>query len=175
MNKKKAVRIIEEQKQKVLSSEHPNTDEWIFETASYVKDFFGFKSTEYSWIVQFKWHVKTLSTDFVSDKEIKEMLDEKQKKVVRFLDNCKRTLENKGLYKEPKKNFLSDKTNFELLGIIFSICVFVFWIGYWTKKFEVFSVTSRSEKSISVPSTNPTKNISNKKDNVTESENSENK
>jgi hypothetical protein len=175
MNKKKAIRILEEQKQKVLSSEHPNTDEWIFETASYIKEFFGFESTEYSWISQFKWYVKTLPPVFGGEENIKEILDEKPKKVVRFLDNCKRTLENKGLYRKSKNNFLSNKSTFELLGILFTIGLFGFGVGYWTKKFEVFSVNSRSEKSISVPSTNSTENISDKKDNVTESENSENK
>ncbi|WP_458627082.1 hypothetical protein [Winogradskyella sp. PC D3.3] len=174
MRKKKAIKILEEQKQKILSSDHPNNQEWTFETASYIKDFFGFDSTEYAWIAQFKWHVKTLSTDFVSDKEVKEMLDEKPKKVIQFLDNCKRTLNNKGIFKKPKSNFLSDKTNFELVGIIFGICVFVFWIGYWTKKFEVFSVATQSEKSISLPAVNSTENVSDEKDKVTESENSKN-
>ena len=163
MNKKKAIRILEGQKQKVLNPDIPYTDEWIFETASYIKDFFGFESTEYSWIAQFKWHVKTLSTDFVSDKKIKEMLDEKPKKVVRFLENCKRTLENKGLYKAEKKNWISDKGNDFLIKTAIGLIIFGFGIGYWTKQFEVFSTlfnkqkqesftTSKSESLESLPS-----------------------
>ena len=178
MNKKKAIRILEEQKQKVLSSDHPNTDEWTFETASYIKDFFGFKSTEYSWIAQFKWHVKTLNT--TSDKEIRELLTKKPKKVVRFLDNCKRTLENKGLYKPEKKNWISDKGNDFLIKTAIGLIIFGFGIGYWTKQFEVFSIlfnkqkqelitTSKSESLESLPSDitkKPADNINkNKSDN----------
>ena len=74
-----------------------------------------------------------------------------------------------------KKNILSDKSNFELIGIIFGICVFVFGIGYWTKKFEVFAVVLQTEKSISMPSVNSTENVPDKKDKITESENSKNK
>lgn len=175
MRKKKAIKILEEQKQKVLNPEYPNDQEWIFETASYIKDFFGFNSTEYTWIAQFKWHVEYSNHDFISDEEIKQTLKEKPEKVIRFLDNCKRILENKGLFKEPKKNWVSEKSNFELLGIIFGICVFVFWIGYWTKKFEVFSVVSQTEKSIPIPLVNSTENVSDEKNKITESENSKNK
>tara|TARA_B110001469_G_scaffold126148_1_gene143068 strand:+ start:16901 stop:17242 length:342 start_codon:yes stop_codon:yes gene_type:complete len=102
MIKKKAIKILEEQRQKVLNPNYKNNQEWIFETALYIKYFFGFNSTEYAWIAQFKWYVKTLNTDFVSNEEIQEMLAEKPKKVVLFLDNCKQTIENNGLFKEPK-------------------------------------------------------------------------
>ena len=109
------------------------------------------------------WRVKTLSTDFVSDKEINEMLDEKPKKAVRFLDNCKRTLENKGLFKPEKKNWISDKGNDFLIKTAIGLIIFGFGIGYWTKQFEVFSTlfnkqkkelitTSKSESLESLPS-----------------------
>ena len=131
MRKKKAIKILEIQKQKILSPDHPNNQEWIFETASYIKDFFGINSTEYAWIAQFKWHVKTLNTDFASNEEIKEMLGQKPKKVVSFLDNCKQILEDKGLFKEPKNNLLSDKNNAALIGTIFAISSVVFGIGFY--------------------------------------------
>ncbi|HBF87321.1 MAG TPA: hypothetical protein DDX39_01675 [Bacteroidales bacterium] len=145
MKLKQAIKIIEEQKQKVLSPDYPKNDEWIVETASYIKDFFGFESIEYSRIAQFKWHVKVLDT--TPKEKIKQFLEQNTSNIVIFLDNCKRTLKNKGLYKVPKNNFLSDKSNLELLSIILGICVFIFGIGYWTKKFEVFSVVTRTEKS----------------------------
>ena len=146
MRKKKAIKILEEQKQKVLNSDQSNTDEWIFETASYIKDFFGFDSTEYSWITQFKWHLQILSTDFVSDNEIKEMLGEKTIKVVRFLDNCKRTIENKGLYKPVMNNWISDKGNDFLIKTAIGLIIFGFGIGYWTKQFEFFSALFNKQK-----------------------------
>ena len=173
MRKKKAIKILEEQKQKVLSSDHLNDDEWIIETASYIRDFFGFESTEYFRFAKFKWHVKSISGE--SNESTIERLNKNKSDIIQFLENCKRTLNNKGLLKEPKKNFLSDKSTFELLGILFAIGLFGFGIGYWTKKFEIFSVVSQTEKSISIPSSNSTENISDKKDNVTKGENSKNK
>jgi hypothetical protein len=133
MIKKKAIKILEEQRQKILNPNYKNNQEWIFETTSYIIDFFGIDSTEYAWIAQFKWYVKTLNTDFVSNEEIKEMIDEKPKKVVLFLDNCKRVIENKGLYKAPKNNVLSDKSNAALIGTIVTIASIFFynWILFW--------------------------------------------
>ncbi|GEL11166.1 hypothetical protein SAMN05192550_1992 [Flavobacterium glycines] len=170
MNKKKAIRILEEQKQKILSSEHPNNDEWTFETASYIKDFFGFDSTEYAWISQFKWHVKYIDHPiFGNEDEADRALREKPKKAIIFLDNCIRTLNNKGLFKKSKRNFLSDKTNFELISIVFGFCVFVFWIGYWTKTVELFSLKNKAENSISFVSDTTSQKITNPKEKSTES------
>ncbi|MDB4171118.1 hypothetical protein N9750_03300 [Polaribacter sp.] len=103
MRKKKAIKILEEQRQKFLNPHYQNTQEWIYETASYIKNFFGVKYAEYAWISQFKWYVKTEGTDDVNNKEINTILDKKPKRVILFLDNCKLILENKGLYKAPKK------------------------------------------------------------------------
>jgi hypothetical protein len=131
LRKSKAIKILEEQRQKVLNPHYKNNQEWIFETALYVKDFFGFNSAEYAWIAQFKWYMKESNTDFVSNEEIKEVIDEKPKKVVLFLDNCKRVIENKGLYKAPKNNVLSDKSNTALIGTIVTVASIVFTIGFY--------------------------------------------
>ncbi len=170
MNKRKAIKILEEQKQKILSSEHPNDDEWIFETASYIKDFFGFDSTEYSWISQFKWHVAYIDHPFFDNEdEADRELRQKPKKAIRFLNDCKRTLENKGLYKAPKNNLVSDKSNFELIGIVVAISIFIFWIGYWTKSIEIFSVLKQNKESTSFSSDSTTQKISNPKSKSNES------
>ena len=52
LRKKKAIKIIEEQRQKVLNPHYQNNPEWIFETAYYIKRFFGINSAEYGWILQ---------------------------------------------------------------------------------------------------------------------------
>jgi len=129
MKLKKAIQILEEQKQKVLSPDHPNNDEWIIETASYIKDFFGFNSTEYSRIAQFKWGVFT--TTNTSAEDLNQEIAYKKKNIILFLDNCKRTLRNKGLFKEQKNNLLSDKSNAALIGTIFTISTIVFGIGFY--------------------------------------------
>ena len=131
LRKKKAIKILEEQRQKVLNPHYQNNPEWIFETASYIKRFFGINSAEYGWISQFKWYVKTANTDVASKQEIKEILAKKPKKAVLFLDNCKLILENSGLYKAPKKNVLSNKSNHALLGALFTIASIVFVIGFY--------------------------------------------
>ena len=131
MRKKKAIKILEEQRQKVLNPHYQNNQEWIFETASYIKSFFGVNSAEYAWISQFKWYVKTSNTDVEIKEEIHEILGKKPKKVVLFLDNCKLILENKGRYKAPKNNVLSDKSNAVLLGTLFTMASIVFGIGFY--------------------------------------------
>lgn len=178
MNKKKAIKILEEQKQKILSSEYPNNEEWTFETASYIKDFFGFDSTEYSWIAQFKWHVTYIEHPFIDNEdEVNRELRQKPKKAIQFLDNCKKIIENKGLYKPKKKNWISDKGNDFLITTSIGLIVFGFGIGHWAKEFEVFSTffNKKQEKSISTVVFDSTDNISNKKTNVGDSDKTNNK
>jgi dipeptidyl aminopeptidase/acylaminoacyl peptidase len=57
MTIKKAIDILQKQKAKIDDQNHPNDENWVFQTASYIKDFFGDKSTEYSFIVQFSFYV----------------------------------------------------------------------------------------------------------------------
>ncbi len=152
MNLKKAIKIIEEQKQKVLNSENSNNNEWIVETASYIKEYFGFESVEYSRIAQFKWHIKI--DDICSDDEIKKLLSKKEKDIILFLNNCQSTLKNKGLYKPPKKNWFSDKGNDFIISAIIALIIFGFGIGYWTKEFELFSVIINKNDNKSLPISN---------------------
>ena len=177
MKLKKAIQILEEQKQKVLSSDHPKNDEWIIETASYIRDFFGFESTEYFRFAKFKWFVKSIPRE--SNKSTLERLNKNESEIIQFLDNCKRTLKNKGLFKPEKKNWISDKGNDFLIKTAIGLIIFGFGIGYWTKQFEVFSTlfnkqkqesftTSQSESLESLPSDitkKPTDSINENKSN----------
>ena len=182
MKLKKAIQILEEQKQKILKPENINSQEWIVETASYVKDFFGFESTEYSWIAQFKWHVDPKTSVFGTDDEIIEIIDNKPKKAVKFLDNCKQTLKNKGLFKEPKNNLLSDKSNAALIGTIFTISSIVFGIGFYfgTEKTNKELIRTENElvklkDSLSLIKTfDSTNGMTNEKEKITKSENNDN-
>jgi hypothetical protein len=129
MKLNKAIKILEEQKQKIVNNEVSKNQEWIVETASYIKDFFGFESVEYSRIAQFKWGL------FVSNEESTESIRargvQNENDILQFIDNCKRTLSNKGLFKEPKNNLLSDKSNASLIGILFAISSLVFGVGFY--------------------------------------------
>lgn len=142
MKVKKAIIILEEQKQKVLDSNYPNNDEWIVQTASYIKNFFGFESTEYSRIAQFKWYVRT--DNLTSNDEVKRLLKEKKENIIIFLDNCQKTLKNKGLYKIEQKNILSQKDNIFIFSTAIAILLFGFAVGYWIREFEVFSTLNKN-------------------------------
>ena len=172
MKLKQAIKILEEQKQKVLNPEYKNDRQLVIETGSYIKDFFGLNSPEFNFINSFDFNINFGIN--VSDNNKPMLLKSKEDKFIKFLENCKRTLKNKGLFKEPKKNIFSGKSDFEIIGIIFGICVFVFWIGYWTKKFEVFSVLSQDKTSISTPTINSSENKPNNHKKVSESKNSKN-
>jgi len=180
MKLKKAIEILEKQKQKVLDPEYPNNDEWIVQTASYIKDFFGFDSTEYFRIANFKWSIKVINTTSKDDR--KYFLKEKKENIVLFLDNCKQTLENKGLFKEPKSNLLSDKNNAELIGIIFTISSIIFGIGYYFGTEKTNNELIRTENKLiklkdSLSSIKPfvyPKGMSDKEKKVTNTENNKN-
>lgn len=82
MKLKKAIEILEEQKQKILNPKYPNNQEWVVETTSYIKDFFGFDSVEYSRIAQFKFSVVTLNIE--TDENVDRLLNQKVKTLYSF-------------------------------------------------------------------------------------------
>jgi hypothetical protein len=167
MNKKKAIEILQKQKLKLDYSTVYKDSNWTFQTASYIKDFFGKDSTEYIFISKFNF--KVLTGAWEDDESINRQLLDKHKKAKGYLENCIETISNKGLYEHPKTNIVSDKSNFELIGIIVAISIFVFGIGYWTKTVELFSVIKQKEEHISLPSDSTTQKISNPKSKSNES------
>ena len=140
MTVKKAIDILQKQKAKIDDPQHINDDNWVFQTASYIKDFFGDKSTEYSFIAQFHFYVK--STNWDSDEDVRRWLSEKPKEAKKFLDNCIETLQNKGLINKP--NFLqrfSDNALWTSISIILpAIWGFGFLIGQYTSDVKNFDL-----------------------------------
>jgi hypothetical protein len=161
MNNKKAIGILKKQIEKLDDSTFHKDGNWTFQTASYIKDFFGKESTEYLFISKFNFKVITGPWD--DDKSVNQQLLDKHKKAKVYLENCIETISNKGLYKHPKTNIVSDKSNFELLGIVVAISIFVFGIGYWTKNVELFSITKQKEEFKSLSSDSTTQKISSPK------------
>lgn len=101
MNKKKAIEILIQQKNKLEKSSFYQDETWVFHTASYIKDFFGESSTEFTFISQFRFTV--ISTNKTPEPDILYALDQKKQKALKFLDNCVDTIKNKGLYKPESK------------------------------------------------------------------------
>jgi len=66
MRLKKAIEILKGQKDKLQSFENQNQN-WVFQTASYIKDFFGENSTEFSFISQFRFEVVSSNWDSSED------------------------------------------------------------------------------------------------------------
>lgn len=117
MTVKKAVDILKAQKAKLDNFDNKKQN-WVFQTASYIKDFFGDNSTEFSFISQFHFHVT--STNYDSPEDVRRWLAEKPIEAKTFLDNCIETLQHKGLVRQPKQNFinqLSDTALWTIIGI----------------------------------------------------------
>lgn len=162
MNKRKAIKILKQQKDKIKKNQN---NQWIIETASYVKDFFGSDSVEYSWICKFKWSVSFVTIDGEKPKWVANAMKQKPYEASKFLENCISVLKNKGVYKKPKINFFSEYSNWKVLGILFAVLVFGFWIGYWTKDFEIFSKGKKYKDSFSSTVVN-TKNMPQNKEKI---------
>ena len=163
MTVKKAIDILQKQKAKIEDPKHTNDDNWVFQTASYIKDFFGYESTEYSFIAQFKFYVK--STNWDSDQDVRRWLSEKPIEAKKFLDNCIETLQYKGLVRKP--NFLqrfSDNALWTSISIVLpAIWGFGFLIGQYTsdvKNFDLRQENKSLRDSLSVvrPFTNKVSN-----------------
>lgn len=120
MTVKKAIDILKNQKDKLDRPNEFHRDEnWVFQTASYIKDFFGDKSTEYSFISQFSFGV--LRSNWDSDEDVRRWIADKPIQVKKYLDNCIETLQNKGLLQQPRQNFLyrlSDTALWTLLPLV---------------------------------------------------------
>ncbi|MBN8790414.1 MAG: hypothetical protein J0I84_25320 [Terrimonas sp.] len=115
MTVKKAIDILKSQKEKLEDFDNKNQN-WVFQTASYIKDFFGENSTEFSFISQFHFHV--VSSNWDSPEDVRRWLAEKPIEAKPFLDNCVETLQHKGLFKQPKQNFLNRLSDTALWTII---------------------------------------------------------
>jgi len=115
MTVKKAIDILKAQRAKLDNFDNKNQN-WVFQTASYIKDFFGENSTEFSFISQFHFHV--VSSNWDSPDDVRRWLAEKPIEARRFLDNCVETLQHKGLHKQPKQNFLYRLSDTALWTII---------------------------------------------------------
>ena len=148
MTRNKAIEILEQQRQKVLDPDIPINTEWTFETASYIREFFGLDSVEYSRISQFNWELQFLNT--TQSEEKLNALNENESNILIFLENCKQTIKNKGLFKPTKNNLLADRNNATLISIIFSISIIVFGIGFYfgTEKTNKDFIKTEKENTI---------------------------
>jgi hypothetical protein len=158
MNNKTAIAILKRQINKLQSSKENRNDSWTIETKHYIISFFGENSIQKDFFNGYSWSLNPNSD-----------LDWQENQVVLFLNDCINIIKNVGLYKKPKTNIVSDKSNFELISIVIAISLFAFWIGYWAKNIELFSIENKKEVSKSLSSYGTSQKISNPEKKHTES------
>ena len=125
---KQAVKILKTQIIKLEDFEYLKNLTWRTQTAEYVKHFFGAKSNQYSLINNFTFYD---SYDNLSrDQQIKKSAV----KAKHFLNDCIQVIENVGLYKEPKTNFLSSLNNYAILGALGAVLASAFTAGITYEK-----------------------------------------
>lgn len=129
MTKKKAIEILTTQKNKIDDQNYPNDENWVSQTASYIRSFFGENSNEFKLISTFKFYVTHFDP---VEEEINVRYSPKMENNAKiFIDNCIETLTVKGIYKEPNVNFLYKMTDQGVIGLISLICIPVFSAGYF--------------------------------------------
>jgi hypothetical protein len=132
---------------------------------------FGKDSEQYSTLIDFKLFDINRGFDM-------ESVLSKAKGLKDFLHLCINELEYTGkVYKPKKSNIISDKSNASLIGVIFTISVLVFGVGYYfgTEKTNRDLIRAENELTdlrdsvLSVNTFNPADRMTDEKEKITES------
>ncbi|HMK17831.1 MAG TPA: hypothetical protein VK492_06530 [Chitinophagaceae bacterium] len=159
MEKDKAVQVLNNQKAKLNSISTDNCTVWQTQTKSYIKSFFGESSPEYHYIdnFQFFYHV--------GDNWRGEM-NRNIPVASLFIDNCIETIDNNGLYKPPKPNWLTHVDNRWLVGIAAGLLAGIFFLGRFVGSTEsdIKNIELRNEiKDLKKSNVSPTLIVPDKK------------
>jgi hypothetical protein len=127
MKKEAAINILNKQKDKLDDVNNLVNDTWRTQTVSYIKMLFGETSPEYSFIYHFQMY-------YDYDTKVDETKG-RIPQLSKYIDNCIETINDKGLYREQKKNFLSRLPDTWPIPIL-SIAIPSLFIGgtLWGKK-----------------------------------------
>lgn len=155
MTNKQAIDILKTQKSKLVDKALYKDETWTAQTASYIKDFFGAKSSEYFFITQFSFIY--FAPPGMTNEGILLMLQNKITIASRFIDNCIETIQHKGLYKPTKTSFIQNLSN-NAIWAIFSISIpGLLTIGYLfgqftsdTKNYELRQEVKQLKDSLSI-------------------------
>lgn len=113
MRRKKAISILNNQILKIKEKDG-QTSVWEMQTKAYIKLLFGNESMQFEYFERFSF-----SSGYTYDP-------------IPFLRECIEYIENKGVYKMPKKNFLETVPNWLIMLII----PFLFSVGLATGKYS---------------------------------------
>jgi hypothetical protein len=125
MKKEKAIEILRRQQSKINSITVADSETWIFQTASYIKLFFGEDSPEMKAINQFRYY----NTNDMFLGRANSSLNSYKPVAHTFIENCIETINDKGLKKKEWKHILIT-THPALFWTIFSaIVIAAFGLG----------------------------------------------
>jgi len=123
MKPKQAIRVLENQLQKLQNVQSYSDRGWITQTRSYIKSIFGETSEEYDYIQDFDW-----LDYYIEQYQYQSTFLQKKSEVHQFIQNCIETVRAKGTNYE-RTNFLSRIDNATLvtitiflLGVIGTAC-----------------------------------------------------
>lgn len=141
MKKQKSINILNNQKNK-LNIPNKNDENWIIQTASYVKEIFGEESTEFEFIKKFTFEVE--ASTYSPKEEILASQVIKMEKAKGFIDNCIETINQKGLPKIKNGNFLQKLSDTWLsallLMLLSTIATVSFFLGQYVSDVKNFEL-----------------------------------
>jgi hypothetical protein len=130
MNKRKAIKLLQNQKQIFIDRSYPARDVWQHKTSSLVKDFCGNDSDEYEAMINFEFGIWSNN---VKDEWIKHELDRRRTTIIGLIDNCIDKIKRNGVQSSSKadakqRNDISNKQIMMAVGILtLLVAIIVGW------------------------------------------------
>ena len=131
MNKKKAIKLLENQKNEFTEKSFDNIAAWKQKTASMIDDFLGSDSNEYYSFTKFLIGVWALNIESTNKDSLSY---DNHMAMVGLLKNCQDKIKRSGLYKKPQSNVLSHFDNWKLITIAVVIFLAGLSAGIWLKE-----------------------------------------
>ena len=135
MKKKEAIRLIQQQVDR-LSKQNP-TDDWVVETATYLKAIFGEGSEQHR--TALKWRGPRLFPSTVTKEQLRQHSIDERHTINLFLTSCISAVRTGIMHKPERKNLLSDATNVQIIGFTLSLIIASSGLGYWAGTLRVSS------------------------------------
>ncbi len=144
MRKSKAIKILQRQKQAFIDKSYVSLSVWLKKTGSYIGEFLGHNSIEYSSFSKFEFTERFMNMpdEFIKLTKNREIIE-----ILGLLQNSIDKLKTGKLFKPKKKNVLSNKSNWKLITIAVAIFLAGLYAGIWLKNNTSFSFFSTIDKS----------------------------
>lgn len=125
-----ALNILNRQLSKIVNIQKGDTS-WVLQTQEYIKTFFG---DETHFLHFFKTFTFKQLHNYGSEDD--PHLIDRKKRATEFLNDCIQTLNDIGLYKKPKQNFLSSLSDTALWTMFGTILPLIIYLSFYFGKKE---------------------------------------